>query len=448
MVDQAGDLAGEEPEPRASLTTVAYNLIEKQLIVGEIPPGALLSEASLSKAIGIGRTPVREALQRLARERLVTIIQRKGARVSAIDIDQYMAGLSLRREVERVIVSNVALTASWPQRQSLHQLAAGLREAVESGDLAKALEMDRRFKLLEMEICENQFLSAAVRPLYGLARRFYFAQAVEPVRAVGLAQAALIDHIARGDADAAGRASDAFIEALARFGAEVGKPVGARTDEHSEIADIELRLADRAYDLIEWKIVTGAYAVDELLSEGQLSQELGLGRTPVREALQRLAAHRLVTIVPRRGLLVTNFDAYDLSRLTEARRPLESMLCRLAARHASREDRQRLAEVVEGIDGVTDYENGSAITLDQSAKTLLLKAAGNVFLADAIAPVHGLSRALYFRKRSAPDLDVVRAQLSMLRAVVRGDEAEAGLGAIRFVAEVARVMHQRREIWR
>uniref|UniRef100_UPI0025FEF6BB GntR family transcriptional regulator n=1 Tax=uncultured Bosea sp. TaxID=211457 RepID=UPI0025FEF6BB len=189
---------------------------------------------------------------------------------------------------------------------------------------------------------------------------------------------------------------------------------------------------------------TGAYAVDELLSEGQLSQELGIGRTPVREALQRLEAHRLVTIVPRQGLLVTNFDTYDLSRLIEARRPLESMLCRLAARNADREARAQLGAVIRGIEGITDYEDGEAIELDQAAKILLLQAAGNIFLEDAIAPVHGLSRALYFRRRSTPDLDVVLAQLGMLRAVVDGNEHEAALGAIRFVAEVARVMRQRR----
>jgi DNA-binding GntR family transcriptional regulator len=79
-------------------------------------PGAAVSEAKLSQALGIGRTPIREALQRLARERLVTILPRRGIIVSEISVKAQLRLLEVRREVERLIVRSAERRASADER--------------------------------------------------------------------------------------------------------------------------------------------------------------------------------------------------------------------------------------------------------------------------------------------------------------------------------------------
>ena len=79
-------------------------------------------------------------------------------------------------------------------------------------------------------------------------------------------------------------------------------------------------LTDRAYAEIEELIVTLRLAPGAPLSEAELSARLGIGRTPIREALQRLARERLVAIYPRRGVIVTEINVASQLRLLETRR--------------------------------------------------------------------------------------------------------------------------------
>lgn len=436
--DEDGDGEPDGGEPAGSRSQLAYNIIERMMITGEFPPGALLSEVSLSQAIGIGRTPVREALQRLARDRLVTVVQRKGAVVSGIDVGDYLDSLAMRREIEREIVGVVTRTACREQREALRGLAAMMREAVSEGDIAKAVEIDRRFKVIEFEACENTLLTSSVRPLHALARRVYFFLARKPVPQVALAQAALMEHVARADEAAAFGAHDAFIDAIEKFGLRARKR--ALPDPVPRLGAAEqddpISLSARAYRMIEHRIITGHYSENELLTEGRLGQELGLGRTPVREALQKLASHHLVTIMPRRGVLVTDFHDFDLDMLVQARRPLEGLLCRRAAERANPQQRAALGAIVQPwLAAAQRGDNATVMTLDRDMKQLLVAAAGNVYLSDAITPIHTLARAIYFRHQTITNIDVALAQMDVLRAIVARDVEEAGLGALRFIAE-------------
>src|ERR1700743_1330981 len=90
-----------ESGPRPDrLTDIAHSKLEELIVTLELSPGSLWSEAMLSDRIGIGRTPVREAVQRLAWEKLVTIIRRHGIQISDIDPHEQMLGVGLRRELE------------------------------------------------------------------------------------------------------------------------------------------------------------------------------------------------------------------------------------------------------------------------------------------------------------------------------------------------------------
>src|SRR3954451_14174584 len=87
-------------------------------------------------------------------------------------------------------------------------------------------------------------------------------------------------------------------------------------------------LSDRAYRDIEELIVTLQLPPGSAVSEGLLSRRLGIGRTPIREALQRLARESLVQILPRRGIMVTQINARTQLRLLEARREVERLVAR------------------------------------------------------------------------------------------------------------------------
>ena len=137
-------------ETRESLTARAYRELEEQIVTLKIPPGTVVSEATLSQRLGIGRTPIREALWRLARERLVTIIPHRGIIVSEINIKTQLRLLELRREVERLVASRAARRADAGERRRLEEIAAGMESAAAANDDTAFMRLDREFNELSV----------------------------------------------------------------------------------------------------------------------------------------------------------------------------------------------------------------------------------------------------------------------------------------------------------
>src|SRR5687768_7531872 len=117
-----------------TLTDRAYLDLEELIVTLQLEPGAVLSEQMLSERLGIGRTPIREALQRLARERLVTILPRRGIMVSPIDIKSQLRLLEVRREVERLVARGAARRASDAERARFTELARQFERAARTDD--------------------------------------------------------------------------------------------------------------------------------------------------------------------------------------------------------------------------------------------------------------------------------------------------------------------------
>src|ERR1700722_8971499 len=99
-----------------TLTEKGYRALEEEIVTLRIPPGTVVSEAILSRRLGVGRTPIREALQRLAREWLVVIMPRRGIGVSEIDPVRQLRLLEARREIERLLARSAARRATPVQR--------------------------------------------------------------------------------------------------------------------------------------------------------------------------------------------------------------------------------------------------------------------------------------------------------------------------------------------
>src|SRR5215470_16938867 len=117
-----------------SLTEQAYRVIEEQIVTLRLKPGELLSEQMLSATYKFGRTPIREALQRLAREGLITIFPRKGMLVSDINPRNQLLVLEVRRELERLLSRAGAERATNAQREQLVVIARGMDQAARTND--------------------------------------------------------------------------------------------------------------------------------------------------------------------------------------------------------------------------------------------------------------------------------------------------------------------------
>jgi DNA-binding GntR family transcriptional regulator len=213
--------SGGELLPAETLTDKAYRALEEEIVTLRIPPGTVVSEAILSRRLGVGRTPVREALQRLAREWLVVILPRRGVVVSEIDPVRQLRLREVRLEIERLLARSAARRAAPVQRVQFRAIAEGMDAAAEDEDDIAFMRLDREFNLLVLEAAGNEFAASAMSLMNGLSRRFWFTHHKQEadLKLAARLHAAIARGIAGGDQDAAGQASDAlvaYIQAIAR----------------------------------------------------------------------------------------------------------------------------------------------------------------------------------------------------------------------------------------
>lgn len=218
---RAGRAAAPAPATAAAdtLTDQAYRLIEEQIVTLRLRPGDVLSEQMLSATFGIGRTPVREALQRLAREGLVLILPRKGILVTDLNPRNQLLVLEVRRELERLLSRVGAERATDAQRRQLQEIARGMDLAARTNDDIAFMRLDNEFNRLLVEAAHNSYAARSMKLLQGLSRRFWYThyrQAADlPLCARLHAEQARA--IAGGEGAAAARASDRLIDYVESF---------------------------------------------------------------------------------------------------------------------------------------------------------------------------------------------------------------------------------------
>ena len=209
------------PPPVAgeTLTERAYRVLEEEIVTLALPPGEVVSEALLSGRLRIGRTPIREALQRLARERLVRILPRRGIVVAAVDVREQLRLLEVRREIERLLARAAARRADPGQRDRLRAVADGMDRAATNGDETAFLRLDRELNLLVIEAARNEFAAAAMALMHGLSRRFWFIHWRESADLPEAARlhAALARAVAEGQPEPAAAASDRLLDYIEAF---------------------------------------------------------------------------------------------------------------------------------------------------------------------------------------------------------------------------------------
>ena len=183
----------------------AYRLLEEQIVTMVLPPGAMLSETELATQLELGRTPVREALQKLAAENLVEIMPRRGIRVTEINVKQQLRLIEVRRELELLQAQLACKRASQVQLNRFQEIAVKMMQAAESEDYLMFVRLDRDMNELTAEAADNVFAENMLRQLHGLSRRFWHLhfQAAGDLSEVAAMHARLAKAIAERKNDAA-----------------------------------------------------------------------------------------------------------------------------------------------------------------------------------------------------------------------------------------------------
>jgi DNA-binding GntR family transcriptional regulator len=155
-------------------------------------------------------------------------------------------------------------------------------------------------------------------------------------------------------------------------------------------------ISDRAYAELRERIVTARLAPGTVLREDALMRELGVGRTPLREAVKRLALENLVAVQPRSGTYVTAVDAADIVHISEVRAELEAHAAELAARRLNDATRERARALLERIAAVDSGGTTALMGLDEAIHHLVWDGAQNPYLAETLERYFVLSLRVWY----------------------------------------------------
>ncbi len=187
-------------------------------------------------------------------------------------------------------------------------------------------------------------------------------------------------------------------------------------------------LADRAYANLRDRIVTLRIAPGEPIDEDQLGRELGIGRTPVREAIKRLALENLVTVFPRRGTFASEINITDLAHISDVRTQLEGHAAYRAAQRITYSQRRELEGLLEELahsEGSDDVE--ALMALDARVHRFVSRCAGNPYLEETLDRYFNLSlRIWHLVLDRLPHLFArVHEHDDLLRAIAAGEADRA-----------------------
>ena len=200
------------------MTDRAYALLEQKIVSLELVPGRLYSEAELSAIIDLGRSPMGEALLRLAKEKLVEMIPRRGVLICTIDLTNHIALLETRKVLDVLIATRAAKRVNQQQKDLLKEYSERMLQAAADNDVETYLDVDGKLDLLLAEACKNDFAVEAVAHLYAHCKRFwsYYHEHAD-IDLFARQHAALMTAVAESDEEKAREAVISIIDHQADF---------------------------------------------------------------------------------------------------------------------------------------------------------------------------------------------------------------------------------------
>lgn len=201
------------PASGASQGELAYERLKEGLTTLAYRPGDYLNTAILIEDLQLGRTPINQALHRLATEGLVQIIPRKGVMVSPLSIDDALHLIDVRLANERLCAQLGAQRVTAVQLVALREAAAAFEQAASARDVARIMSCDRQFHELIADTSGNPVLIEVLRVLHARAQRFWAISlsAQGHLHEVGEEHQKILAALEAGDVDVAMQAVEAHI---------------------------------------------------------------------------------------------------------------------------------------------------------------------------------------------------------------------------------------------
>lgn len=182
-------------------TAQAYRALEEMIVTLALAPGTTTTEAALIEATRLGRTPVREAIQRLAWEGLMEVRPRAGLLVAPLHPSDWLRVIDARRGVEGVLAEGAARFLVPIQAEALHRAAEAVTRSAERSDAALFLQADKALDEVVAQAADNPFAARLAAPLQAHSRRYWFRfQAGAGIHDAVERHLALIDAILARDA--------------------------------------------------------------------------------------------------------------------------------------------------------------------------------------------------------------------------------------------------------
>lgn len=206
-------------ESKKSQAQAAYEALEEMIVTLKLKPGAKVSEKSLSEMLGIGRTPVREALQRLAMEGNVEIAPKSGIYISEIDVKDQFRLIEIRRFLERIMAERAAVLATEDEQSQFALLADEFMKAAETDDGDAFVTTDRKFNNLLASSARHKYAISTMSILQAQTRRFWYLyfKRFGDLGRVSRLHANIALAIASGNVKGAKKASDELINYVEEY---------------------------------------------------------------------------------------------------------------------------------------------------------------------------------------------------------------------------------------
>lgn len=204
-----------------TLVDTAYKRLEEMIVTAELRPDTIITETELSNYLNIGRTPIREALKKIALTHAIAFLPRKGILIRVIPIDELLQQIEVRSVLEDLAIKSAVMYANAKEREDLRSLAKEYRRLTEEWKPAlEALYIDDEFNHLLCKCSRNPYITDTLLPLYTLARRNYYLNYFidkELTYLVNFQHSALMDAIADGDLKLALECNEKLMQSVVKF---------------------------------------------------------------------------------------------------------------------------------------------------------------------------------------------------------------------------------------
>jgi DNA-binding GntR family transcriptional regulator len=198
-------------------TQHAYERIKERIITTQMPPGAVIQETVLMAELGLGRTPIREALKLLEAEKLVVVSSRRGMFVTGVSISDLAEIQEIRSVLDPLCVRLAIARISAAELVEIRRLVAAAQAPTGNSDMAALMTLDRRFHALLAKAACNELLEAELEMLYNLSARIWYLY-LDRLIPGDLTSDTLVEILAALETKDAGRGEQAILRHIRDFG--------------------------------------------------------------------------------------------------------------------------------------------------------------------------------------------------------------------------------------